>query len=729
MLAFRNIRRVIRGVPCGRFRPFSSAPDTNATGTAINDKTNLILTLANVRRECGLKTGSNGTVVIGNQSSGKTSFVEALIGMDGVFEKHSGAATKRPTRVNVYNTNDDIPWVKFGTYGEKIFDMNVVRRRIFELNSGDFSHVPIEIIYGTSQVPDMLVTDFPGFISTTKAGESDDLPAIIEEMCRPAIEDDTTFKVVVMNGTVDRAGSIALREVKKAGQFHNTLGVLTRCDLVVDSNHGRHKLIEHLMDTDYLPGLGIVGVVLRSSTQLDNGVTIGQQLVNEQNFITKHRLSPEDEPSIRIGVPVIREIISRKQIHEAMEQLPLLEAEVNNQIEKKKNSRSMLQKLATGDNLTRVAAGMEELVGNLHPVAPTRLVLEKDMKDALARVIRDKVNRAFSEYFGNVSPVHDVITKRKVSHSDATLAYIRNSLIASGAKNIPTDMSFAFEQTCIFGSCATSLNESDMDNSYLAHLNRKAAMLFFRFDLTPHSNETRVQWVRNLKRCIDKILVEEDLAEICRKTAIATVVSKVDEYQPDNDDGLSRSFFEFILTKITERTNNDGLVDSINRMVNREKRPYAEPQDLAFYASMQSRLPWTDKVGFFDEEHYPKIYSVYGDEWTDAYKEVLIERMEREIYRTISVNVNDPLIREAIELAFRFFQGKNFVEEGKQIEDAIERLEGYFDVIKKVGVEARKIQLQEEKAKQAEQAKLDQMEQLQKDRQRRNKRFDFDSMN
>ena len=706
-------------------RALSSIPAVSQnTQTTLTDSGNLILTLSEIRRACNLKRGSNGTVVIGNQSSGKTSFVEAMIGTDSIFEKHSGAATKRPTRINVYNVNEDMPWVKFGSFGEKIYDMEVVRRRLAELNSGDFSAVPIEITFGTSKVPDMLITDFPGFISTTKAGENDDLPSIIEDMCRPAIEDDTAFKIVVMNGTVDRAGSIALREVKKAGQFINTLGVLTRCDLIADSTHGRRKLIEDLENTDYLPGLGMVGIVLRSATQLDNGITIPQQLIIEDEFIDKHRLHPHQEPTIRMGVKTIRDIVSRRQIKEAMEQLPLLEVEVENQIAKKTNSRSMLQKLATGNNLSKVASGMEELVGNLHPVAPTRLVLEKDMREVLSVVIREKVEKAFEDFFGNTKPVYDVSPNRKTS-SDSSLNNIRASL--QDALYISPDKAIAFEQTCIFGSCSTSLSDREMDESYLAHLGRKATMPFFKFDLTNESNEHRVMWVKKLKRCVDKILVEEDLAEVCRKAAISTVVEKVDEYQPDGDDGLSRAFFEFILSKITERTNNDGLVDSINRMVNREKRPFAEPHDLSFYVSKQSGLPWAQKIGFFETDNFPKIYSVYGDEWTNAYKEVLIERMVREIYRTISVNVNDPLIKEAIELSFRFFQGHNFVEEGQQLEDAIEKLKKYTEVIKKIGTEARKIQELDDKA--AEQVKIDQVAQLEKDRKRYNsgeKKFRLD---
>jgi hypothetical protein len=124
-------------------------------------------------------------------------------------------------------------------------------------------------------------------------------------------------------------------------------------------------------------------------------------------------------------------------------------------------------------------------------------------------------------------------------------------------------------------------------------------------------------------------------------------------------------------------------------MINREKRPYAEPQDLSFYTGVESGLPWHKLKPLFGTEHYPKIYSVYGDEWTCAYRVIFIERMEREIYRTISVNVNDPFIREAIELSFRFFQGRNFAEEGKQLDETLERLTKYIEVIKQLEIKGQ----------------------------------------
>ena len=68
---FNNVRALASTFNSSK-RPFSTVNvPQNSQLSMLTDSSNLILTLAEIRRACNLKTGSNGTVVIGNQSSGK----------------------------------------------------------------------------------------------------------------------------------------------------------------------------------------------------------------------------------------------------------------------------------------------------------------------------------------------------------------------------------------------------------------------------------------------------------------------------------------------------------------------------------------------------------------------------------------------------------------------------------------------------------------------------------
>src|SRR5947207_2554540 len=65
--------------------------------------------------------------VFGQQSSGKTSTIEALIGMD-IFYKSHGMATRRPLDITTIRTKEGA-WVEFNN-SEKVFDIEKIRQRL-----------------------------------------------------------------------------------------------------------------------------------------------------------------------------------------------------------------------------------------------------------------------------------------------------------------------------------------------------------------------------------------------------------------------------------------------------------------------------------------------------------------------------------------------------------------------------------------------------------------------
>jgi hypothetical protein len=713
-------------------RPFINAFNFNTFSTTVDelegvetpeklliDTSNAILSLAQIRRECGLKFGADGVSVIGPQSGGKTSFVESLIDMGDVHDKHSGAATKRPIRAIVQNIPmGQVPYVMIGNYGEKIYDMSIFSQRSREANSGEFTSNPFEFTYATPKVPNMVITDYPGLFAFTKANEDPDLPERIMEINRPAITDDT-FKIVVLNATMDVASSYILRELRQAGQLDNCMIIFTRCDMIVDSAHGRSKLIELLTDESYVRDAGSAGVVLRSSARLADGITVAEQIKYEEEFIKKHKLGKDHVPDITMGIPAVRRIIANRQLAQAHDQIPILREELLNKIDRSRRSHGMLQKLSSGKNLKEVASAMEDMVGNLHPVSSTRYLLEKKTMDNEAEEVMKAVDIAFDKYFGSIN-LSDLQMRDGRDKDDRSLEQTRVSV--NRHPRVNPEIAKEFEKTCIFGSCATSLSEKEINAIYNANFARLAPTNFFRFEMFSYSHENRAMWVKKLRRVIDDLITNQELAENCREVGINTIIGMVEEFQPNSAGDLTQPFFEFIFRKIAERTDTDRLSDSINRMIAREKRPYAEPHELAYHTANIVGGNWKNEIGFFGTETYPKVFPVYGNVYTEAYKRILKERMVREIYRTISVNVNDDLIRETFELAFKFFEGKNFAKEQEHLTSNIDKLKEYVDVLQTIGKHTDKLH-QKEVVK--EEIRKKHLEMLDEERERREHKTKF----
>jgi len=171
--------------------------------------------MSEITRYLEMKAGRNGVVIVGNQSSGKTSLLEMIIRRTNLFQKFDGAATKRPCRIVMINTNDEIPYGRVGgTFGKKTPDMDLLSRLIAEKNDGDFDENPFEVTLWGNDLPNLVVTDYPGHINSARYGEDPDTPDIIKKMSESAIQDPDTHKLLVMNATVDRV-RLELHKVRK----------------------------------------------------------------------------------------------------------------------------------------------------------------------------------------------------------------------------------------------------------------------------------------------------------------------------------------------------------------------------------------------------------------------------------------------------------------------------------------------------------------------------------
>jgi GTP-binding protein EngB required for normal cell division len=203
-------------------------------------------------------------VVIGSQSSGKSSVLEAIVGHEFLPKGHN-MVTRRPIELTLVNTPDahsehgEFPALGLG----KITDFNQIQKTLTDLNlavpaSDCVSDDPIQLRIYSPNVPDLQLIDLPGYIQVVGRDQPPELKEKISALCERYIRAPNVI-LAISAADVDLANSTALRASRKVDpRGERTIGVITKMDLV-DAERGASLLT----DKKYALRLGYVGVVCR----------------------------------------------------------------------------------------------------------------------------------------------------------------------------------------------------------------------------------------------------------------------------------------------------------------------------------------------------------------------------------------------------------------------------------------------------------------------------------
>jgi dynamin-like GTPase MGM1, mitochondrial len=252
-------------------------------------------------------------VVIGSQSSGKSSVLEAIVGHE-FLPKGSNMVTRRPIELTLINTpNAQAEYGEFPALGlGKITDFSQIQRTLTDLNlavsdKDCVSDDPIQLHIYSPNVPDLSMIDLPGYIQVAGRDQPPELKQKISDLCDKYIQAPNII-LAISAADVDLANSTALRSSRRVDpRGERTIGVITKMDLV-EADRG----LSILTDKKYPLRLGYVGVVSRvpqTSTLFSRGSgnITSAILRNEKAYFSAHpaEFGPDSETSV--GVPTLRE--------------------------------------------------------------------------------------------------------------------------------------------------------------------------------------------------------------------------------------------------------------------------------------------------------------------------------------------------------------------------------------------------------------------------------------
>lgn len=217
-------------------------------------------------------------VVIGSQSSGKSSVLESIVGKQ-FLPKGSNMVTRRPIELTLVNTPNlkettaDFPSLRI--YNLKNF--KEVEKILIDSNlsvpmKDAVSEEPIQLTIKSPNVPDLSLVDLPGYIQIEAADQPIELKNKIAKLCDKYLKDPNII-LAISSADVDLANSSALRASKKADPMGlRTIGVITKLDLV-DPETAR----DLLNNKKYPLKMGYVGVITKA---------VGSSARSSKSFLT-----------------------------------------------------------------------------------------------------------------------------------------------------------------------------------------------------------------------------------------------------------------------------------------------------------------------------------------------------------------------------------------------------------------------------------------------------------
>ncbi|XP_024363019.1 dynamin-related protein 3A [Physcomitrium patens] len=332
-----------------------------------------VIPLVNKLQDIFSQLGSASTIdlpqvaVVGSQSSGKSSVLEALVGRD-FLPRGSDVCTRRPLVLQLVQTSrrpeDRAELVEWGEFlhipGRRFTDFEAIRKEIqaetdreLGTNKG-ISEKQIRLKIFSPNVLNITLVDLPGITKVPVGDQPNDIEARVRTMILSYIKHDTCIILAVSPANADLANSDALQMARIADpDGSRTIGVITKLDIMDRGTDARNFLLGNVIPLR----LGYIGVVNRSQEDVIANKSIRDALVFEESFFRSkpvyHSLAD------RCGIPQLAIRLNTILVQHIRAILPDLKARISTQM------INIQKELASYGELTESKSGQGALLLNI----------------------------------------------------------------------------------------------------------------------------------------------------------------------------------------------------------------------------------------------------------------------------------------------------------------------------------------------------------------------------
>ena len=271
-------------------------------------------------------------VVVGSQSSGKSSVIESIVGKD-FLPRGCGIVTRRPLILQLKQNKKGKEWAEFGHLTEKIEDFS---RLLIEIekdtirvagNNKGISREPILLKIFSPNVVDLTLVDLPGLVKVPIGEQPQNIEEQVKQLIFEFISNPNAIILAISPSNSDLANSDSLRIAKEVDPFYQrTLGVLTKIDLMDPGTNVLDELRNKKLPLKY----GYIGVICRSQLDTKNKKSIEEHLKSEKEIFDNLK----EYKSVRnlLGMKTLTRTLSELLIDQIKNNLPKLRESISTAI-------------------------------------------------------------------------------------------------------------------------------------------------------------------------------------------------------------------------------------------------------------------------------------------------------------------------------------------------------------------------------------------------------------
>ncbi|KAI8498026.1 Mx1p [Branchiostoma belcheri] len=237
-------------------------------------------------------------VVIGDQSAGKSSCLEAISGVQ--LPRGSGIVTRCPLELRLKKSPDpESGWRGYIHFEDKVEtrweldspeDVGEAVKKAQNQLAGESLCISPRLItldVESPDIPDLTLIDLPGIARVPVGGQPEDIGDQTKALIREYIQMDETIILAVVPCNVDIATTEALKMAKEVDpDGSRTLGVLTKPDLI---DRGTENItVDIVNNRKYALKKGYTIIKCRGQVDIENKVSLSDAMDKEEMFFQKH---------------------------------------------------------------------------------------------------------------------------------------------------------------------------------------------------------------------------------------------------------------------------------------------------------------------------------------------------------------------------------------------------------------------------------------------------------
>ena len=373
-------------------------------------------------------------VVIGSQSSGKSSVLESIVGHE-FLPKGSNMVTRRPIELTLVNTpGASAEYGIFPALGNsKITDFQQIQSTLTTMNKAVtdeecVSDDPIQLNIYSPNVPDLTLIDLPGYIQIQSKNQPANLKHKIADLCEQYIKEPNII-LAVCAADVDLANSPALRASRRVDPLGiRTLGVVTKMDLVTPDRGA-----SILKDSNYPLSLGYIGVICRATPVASGGLFSRAENIfeamtrNETNFFGA---APQYAPATgcKVGTSTLRHSLMNvleqsmsASLQTTADAIRMELEEAVYQFKVQYNDRSLTSETYVAETIDQFKHGFKSFAERFGKQQVRNILKEKLDQDGVMELIAKHYWRDLNIEDWASNPVSDTHWQRKLDATQSAL--------------------------------------------------------------------------------------------------------------------------------------------------------------------------------------------------------------------------------------------------------------------------------------------------------------------